>query len=63
MGTSNYNGLQASVRTNYWHGLISQLNYTWSHSLDEITQYVALPQDSTTTVTPTTTSGRLSRGM
>jgi hypothetical protein len=47
-GTSNYNGLQISLRTTVWHGLSSQFNYTWSHSLDEITQYVgALPQDST----------------
>ncbi len=46
-GTSNYNGLQMSLRTSSWHGLASQLNYTWSHSLDEVTQYVgALPQDS-----------------
>jgi hypothetical protein len=46
-GTSNYNGLQTSLRTSSWHGLISQVNFTWSHSLDEITQYVgALPQDS-----------------
>ena len=47
-GTSNYNGLQTSLRTSSWHGLISQFNFTWSHSLDEVTQYVgALPQDST----------------
>jgi TonB dependent receptor len=47
-GTSNYNGLQTSLRTSGWHGLISQVNFTWSHSLDEVTQYVgALPQDST----------------
>ncbi len=46
-GTSNYNGLQMSLRTASWHGLISQANFTWSHSLDEVTQYVgALPQDS-----------------
>jgi hypothetical protein len=48
IGTSNYNGLQTSLRTANWHGLISQVNFTWSHSLDEVTQYVgALPQDST----------------
>ena len=47
-GTSNYNGLQISLRTTVWHGLSSQFNYTWAHSLDEVTQYVgALPQDST----------------
>jgi hypothetical protein len=48
VGTSNYNGLQVSLRTSRWHNLISQFNYTLSHSLDEITQYVgAIPQDST----------------
>jgi hypothetical protein len=47
-GTSNYNGLQITLRTTNWHGLSSQFNYTWAHSLDEVTQYVgALPQDST----------------
>ena len=47
-GTSNYNGLQVSLRTTVWHGLVAQFNYTWAHSLDEVTQYVgALPQDST----------------
>ena len=46
-GTSNYNGIQTSLRTASWHGLISQVNFTWSHSLDEVTQYVgALPQNS-----------------
>ncbi len=46
-GTSNYNALQTSLKTSSWHGLISQVNFTWSHSLDEVTQYVgALPQDS-----------------
>lgn len=47
-GTSNYNGLQVTLRTSSWHGLSSQFNYTWSHSLDEVTQYVgALVQDNT----------------
>jgi Carboxypeptidase regulatory-like domain/TonB dependent receptor len=48
IGTSSYNGLQTTLRTTSWHGLISQFNYTYAHSLDEVTQYVgALPQDST----------------
>ena len=48
IGTSNYNSLQASLRTRSWHGVVSQLSYGWSHNLDEVTQYVgALPQDST----------------
>jgi len=48
IGTSNFNSLQALLKTTSWHGITSQLSYAWSHSLDEVTQYVgALPQDST----------------
>jgi hypothetical protein len=32
---SNYNALQTSFRVNGWHGVISTLNYTWSHSIDD----------------------------
>ncbi len=47
-GTSNYNSLQVTLKTRTWHGLNWQFNYTWAHSLDEITAYVgAIPQDST----------------
>lgn len=47
IGTSNYNSLQATFRTTSWHGVSSQFSYTWSHNLDEVTQYRgALPQDS-----------------
>jgi hypothetical protein len=46
-GTSNYNSLQTTLRTSSWHGLSSQFNYTWSHNLDDMTQYRSkLPQDS-----------------
>jgi hypothetical protein len=38
-GTSNYNSLQASFRLRSWHGLTSQLGYTWSHALDIISEY------------------------
>jgi len=31
---SNYNSLQASLKFRSFHGLTSQVNYTWSHSLD-----------------------------
>jgi Carboxypeptidase regulatory-like domain/TonB dependent receptor len=31
---SNYNSLQASLRVNAWHGLTSQANFVWSHSID-----------------------------
>ncbi len=47
IGTSNYNSLQAVFRTSGWHSITSQASYTWSHNLDEVTQYRgALPQDS-----------------
>ncbi len=45
---SNYNSLQAFIRTQAWHGFTSQFNYTWSHSLDFETGLVPyVPQDST----------------
>lgn len=48
IGTSNYNALQATISTRSLHGLTTQFSYTWSHGLDEVTQYRGtLPQDST----------------
>jgi hypothetical protein len=48
IGTSNYNSLQAQARINNWHHVSMQAVYTWSHSLDEVSQYRGtLPQDST----------------
>jgi hypothetical protein len=46
-GTSNYNSLQAFLRTRNWHGLISQYSYTWSHALEQLASGSTLPQDST----------------
>jgi hypothetical protein len=47
LGTSNYNALQSTLRLRAWHGLSSELAYTWSHSLDEITAYRGvIPFDS-----------------
>jgi len=40
-GTSNYNALQAVYPSRNWHGLTSQVGYTWSHALDEISEYRA----------------------
>jgi hypothetical protein len=52
IGTSNYSSLQTTLRINAWHGLSSQIAYTWSHSLDEVTAYRgALPQNSLPTGT------------
>jgi hypothetical protein len=31
---SHYNALQTSLRVNGWHGLTSQANFVWSHSID-----------------------------
>lgn len=46
IGTSNYNALQATYRLRTWHGITTQVGYTWSHSLDEISQYRAVVADS-----------------
>jgi len=46
IGTSNYNALQAIYRLRAWHGLSTTVGYTWSHSLDEISQYRAVVADS-----------------
>ena len=47
-GTSNFNSLQSTLRLRAWHGLTTQIAYTWSHELDEISAYRgAIPYDST----------------
>jgi hypothetical protein len=46
IGTSNYNSFQAIYRLRTWHGLTTQVGYTWSHSLDEVSQYRAVVADS-----------------
>jgi len=33
-GNSNYNSLQASLRTDSFHGLTLQASYTYSHAID-----------------------------
>jgi TonB dependent receptor len=46
-GTSNYNSLQTTLRLRSLHGLSSQFSYTWSHALDEVSQYRGvMPEDS-----------------
>jgi Carboxypeptidase regulatory-like domain/TonB dependent receptor len=45
---SIYHSLQTTLRVQNWHGLTSQLNYTWSHALDYETGLLPyLPQDPT----------------
>ena len=44
---SNYNSLQALLRTTNFHHITTQMTYTWSHSLDEETGLIPyLPQNS-----------------
>jgi hypothetical protein len=46
-GTSNYNSLQSSLRVRAWHGLSTQLGYTWAHALDVMSEYRGvIPLDS-----------------
>jgi hypothetical protein len=51
--SSNYNALQVSLRTSGWHGLSSQANFVWSHSIDNASDLEdfepneAQPQNST----------------
>jgi hypothetical protein len=46
-GTSNYNSLQSTVRIRSFHGLSTQLGYTWAHALDVMSNYRAVvPLDS-----------------
>jgi hypothetical protein len=50
VGTSNYNALQTSFRVRGWHGLTSTFAYTWSHALDEISEYRAVVADQTNNI-------------
>jgi hypothetical protein len=48
VGNSNYNSLQATFKIRTWHGLSSQLAYTWGHELDAVSEYRGvIPLDST----------------
>jgi hypothetical protein len=47
IGTSNYNALQTTFRTRAYKGLSSQVAYTWSHALDNISEYRAVVVDNT----------------
>jgi hypothetical protein len=35
VANSHYNGMIASLRTNFWHGLISKFSYTLGHAMDD----------------------------
>ena len=47
IGTSNYNGLQTVLKLRQWRGLSAQLAYTYSHSLDDISEYRGTVVDNT----------------
>ena len=70
---SIYHALQVSLRTSGWHGLTSQANFVWSHSIDTASDLEdfepnqAQPQNSTesqreTAETPASTSAVASPG-
>ncbi len=50
---SNYNSLQISITQRNWHGVTQQINYTWSHTLDDASDgqdyvpHTGQPNDST----------------
>ena len=47
IGTANYNSLQATFRVSNFRGFSMNTVYTWSHNLDEVSDYRGtLPQDS-----------------
>ena len=50
IAVSNYNGLVTSLRHNFNRGFAFQLNYTWSHALDEISNGGLLPFNNNTNV-------------
>jgi hypothetical protein len=43
---SNYNALQATLRSSLWHGLSGQFAYAWSHNLDDSSVFNTIPQNS-----------------
>jgi hypothetical protein len=50
IAVSNYNGLVTSLRHNFNRGFQFQVNYTWSHALDEISNGGLLPFNFNTNV-------------
>jgi hypothetical protein len=45
VGTSNYNALQTTFRLRSYHGLTTQFSFTWSHALDEMSEYRGVISD------------------
>ncbi len=49
---SHYNGLQASAEKRLGHGLLAQVNYTWSHCIDTVSNGGFLPFSAGGIVSP-----------
>ena len=46
-GNSNYNALQTTLKIRSWRGVTAQFAFTWSHALDNMTEYRGvIPLDS-----------------
>jgi hypothetical protein len=52
IAVSNYNGLVTSVRHQFNRGFAFQVNYTWSHALDEVSNGGLLPFVFSTVTSP-----------
>jgi hypothetical protein len=56
IAVSNYNGVVVSLRHQFNHGLAFQINYNWSHALDEISNGGILPFNDNTNLSLTNPS-------
>ena len=52
IAVSNYNGLVTSLRHQFDHGLAFQINYTYSHALDDVSNGGFLPFNNLTNPSP-----------
>jgi hypothetical protein len=48
-GYSNYNGLQSRLSVEHWHGVTSGVSFTWSKSIDNISEIYATGTGGNTT--------------
>ncbi|MFZ1013847.1 MAG: carboxypeptidase regulatory-like domain-containing protein, partial [Terracidiphilus sp.] len=46
---SNYNGMQSRISVEHWHGVTAGLSYTWSKSIDNVTEIYATGAGGNTT--------------
>jgi hypothetical protein len=50
-GTSNYNGVTMTLMQRMWHGFTGSINYTWAHSLDDVSNGGVLPYSIYSSIT------------